>query len=64
MSRYAFDHLGLASQVLVRSVLDVALAHERLKIRAEFDSIWRVDVDHLHLPAEALVLEQAVHHDQ
>ena len=58
------DHLGLTCQVVISTVLDVALAHERLEVRAEIDPIRRVDVDHLHLPAEALVLEQAVHHDQ
>ena len=45
-------------------MLNFAAPNERLKVRPEVDSIGRVDVDHLHLPAEPLVLEQRVHHDQ
>ena len=42
----------------------VPLAHEGLEIRAELHSVRRVHVDHLHLPAHALVVQQRVHHHQ
>jgi hypothetical protein len=45
-------------------VADVALADEGLKVRAELHAVGRVDVDHLHLAAEALVVQERVHHDE
>jgi hypothetical protein len=45
-------------------VTHVALAHEGLEIRAEPHPIRRVEVDHLHLPAQTLVVQQRVHHHQ
>ena len=64
VSRYAFTISG--SRVISSSSLarHISLAHERLKIRPELNPIRRVDVDHLHLSAEALVLQQRVHHDE
>jgi len=58
------DHLGLTRQVRVVVVLHIAFADERLEIRAELHAVGRVDVDHLHLAAEPLVLEQRVHDDE
>ena len=60
----SLDHLRLAGQGLVVVVADVALADERLKIGAELHAVGRIDVDHLHLPAEILVVQQRVHHHQ
>jgi hypothetical protein len=57
-------HLGLARHVIVVVVANVALAHEGLEVRAELNAVGRVHVDHLHLPAQALVVEQRVHHRQ
>ena len=51
-------------QVLVLAVLDVALVDEGLEVAAVLDAVGRVDVDHLHLPGHALLLQQAVHHQQ
>ncbi len=58
------DHLGLAGHVRVVVVSDIALAHERLEVGAELHPVWRVHVDHLHLAAEALVVQQRVHDDE
>ena len=52
------DHLRLADHLGVLAVLDIALAHEGLKVGAKFHPIGRVDVDHLHLTAEPFVLQQ------
>jgi hypothetical protein len=41
-----------------------ALADEGLEVAAVLDAVGRVDVDHLHLPGHALLLQQAVHHQQ
>ncbi len=59
-----FHHLRLAREVLVVSVRDVALAHERLEVAAELHAVGRVDVDHLHLAAQSLVVQERVHHDE
>ncbi len=42
----------------------MALPDERLEVAAELHAVRRVDVDHLHLAAESLVLQQRVHHDK
>ena len=57
------DHFRLACHVAVIRA-DVAPAHEWLEVRAELHAVGRVDVDHLHLPAKALVLEERVHDDE
>ena len=56
--------LRLAGQVLVLAVGDLAPVHEGLEVGAVADAVRRVEVDRLHLPAEALLLDQAVHHQQ
>ncbi len=59
-----FDHLRLGGQVLVLAVSYLSLVREGLKVGAVLDAVGRVDVDHLHLAAHALFLEEAVHHQQ
>ena len=58
--------LRVGSQVIVLAVGDIVVVHERLglEVRAVADAEGRVDVDHMHLPAKALLLEQAGHHQQ
>ena len=58
------DRLRLAGQVLVPSVGHVLPMDEGLEVGAVADAVGRIDVDHLHLPAEALLLQEAVHHQQ
>ena len=59
-----FDHLRFGGQILVLAVPYLALVREGLKVGAVLDAVGRVDVDHLHLAAHALLLEEAVHHQQ
>ena len=40
------------------------VVRERLKVGAVLNAVGRVDVDHLHLTAHALLFEEAVHHQQ
>ena len=56
--------LRLAGQVLVLAVGDLAPVHEGLEVGAVADAVGRVEVDRLHLPAKALLLDQAVHDQQ
>jgi len=58
------DHFGLLRQVRIAAVLHVALADEGLEVAAVLDAVGRVDVDHLHLPGQALLDQQAVAGDQ
>ena len=41
----------------------LALVDEGLKVAVSLQSIGRIHVDHLHLPAESLVMQQRIHHD-
>ena len=59
-----FDHFRLGGQVLVLAVRYLSLVREGLEVGAVLDAVGRVDVDHLHLAAHALLLEEAVHHQQ
>src|SRR5438874_9672315 len=43
---------------------NITLPNKRLKIRAELHTVWRIDVNHLDLPAQALVMQQRVHYDE
>ena len=58
------DLLRLMGQILILAVLDIPLIHKGLEIAAVLDAVGRVDVDHLHLPGHALLLQQGVHHQQ
>jgi len=58
------DHLWFLGEIVVLPVLHVALAHKGLEVGAVLDPIGRVDVDHLHLAAQAFLLQEAVHHEQ
>ena len=60
----SLHHFRLADHFLVLAVGHVALAHEGLEVGAEFHAIRRIDIEHLHLAAQALVLQQRVHHLQ
>ena len=46
------------------AIFYISLINEWLKIRAVFNAVWRVEVDHLYLPGHAFLLQQAVHHQQ
>ena len=59
-----FDHFRFGGQVLVLAVPYLALVREGLEVGAVLDAVGRVDVDHLHLAAHALLFEEAVHHQQ
>src|SRR5206468_4248607 len=54
-----FDLLGLAGDVVLVAVLDVAARRRPLEIRIEADAVGRVDVDALHLAAQPLALGEA-----
>jgi hypothetical protein len=58
------NHLGLLGQILIFAVLDITTIDKRLKIRPIFDSVRRVDVDHLDLPRHSLLFQQRVHYKQ
>ena len=57
-------HLRLSREIRIIPILHVPLPHERLEIAPELHAVRRIDVDHLHLPAHPLVLQQRVHHDE
>jgi hypothetical protein len=58
------DLLRLAGDVLGLAVLHVAAGGGPLEVGVEFDAVRRVDVDALHLAAQALALGQRRHHLQ
>ena len=60
----SLDHLRFLGQVLVLAILDDARADEWLEVGAVLDAVGGGDVDHLHLPGHALLLQQRVHHQQ
>ena len=53
--------LGLSRQVGILAVGHFTPVHERLEVGAIPDAVKRVRVDHLDLPAEPLLLGQAIH---
>ena len=56
--------LGLTGDVLGLAVLHVAAGGGPLKVGVEADAVGRVDIDALHLAAQALALRQRRHHLQ
>ena len=56
--------LRLARDVLRPAVAHVAARRRPLEVRVESDAVGRVDVDALHLAAQALALRQRGHHLQ
>ena len=56
--------LGLAGDVLGLAVLHVAAGGGPLEVGVEADAVGRVDIDALHLAAQALALRQRRHHLQ
>ena len=56
--------LGLAADVGLLAVLDVARLRRDLPVRVELDAVGRVEIDALHLAAQALALGEARHHLQ
>jgi hypothetical protein len=59
-----FDLLRLARDVVGVAVLHVAAGGGPLEVGVELDAVGRVEVDALHLAAQALALGQARHHLQ
>ena len=57
-----FDLLRLAGDVVGVAVLHVAAGGGPLEVAVELDAVGRVEVDALHLAAQALALGQARHH--
>jgi hypothetical protein len=57
-----FDLLRLAGDVVGLAVLHVAAGGGPLEVAVELDAVGRVEVDALHLAAQALALGQAGHH--
>ena len=58
------QHFGLAREIVVAAVTNIALVHERLEVRAVTHAIRGVEIDHLNLAGKGLFLEQRVHHQQ
>ena len=56
------DLLRLAGDVVGVAVLHVAAGGGPLEVAVELDAVGRVEVDALHLAAQALALGQAGHH--
>jgi len=56
--------LWFTRDLIGRAILHIPARRAPLKIRVELDSIRRVDVDALHLPAQPLALGEAGHHLQ
>ena len=56
--------LGLAGDVVGLAVLHVAAGGGPLEVGVEADAVGRVDIDALHLAAQALALRQRRHHLQ
>ena len=50
------DLLDLAGSVLKFAVLNVSLVRGYLPVRAKLDAVWWINVDHLDLAAEVLLL--------
>jgi hypothetical protein len=59
-----FDLLRLAGDVVGVAVLHVAAGRGPLEVAVELDAVGRVEVDALHLAAQALALGEARHHLQ
>ena len=57
-----FDLLRLAGDVAGVAVLHVAARGRPLEIAVELDAVGRIDIDALHLAAQALALGKARHH--
>ena len=55
---------GLAGDMVLGAVLDVAAGGRPLEIGVEFDAIGRVKINALHLAAQAFALGQRRHHRQ
>src|SRR5208337_831022 len=53
--------LGLTTSVLCLAVFDGAFSSANLPVRPELDAVGWVDVDHLHLALEPLLLGKAGH---
>ena len=51
-------YLGFARNVVRVPVPNIAVACRHLPIGVELDAIGRVEIDHLHLPAQVLTLSQ------
>ncbi len=58
------DLLRLPAQPFRLALLHVARARARLPVAGEPNAVGWVQVDHLHLAAQTLLLRQAVHHQQ
>ena len=57
-----FDLLRLAGDVVGLAILHVAAGGGPLEVAVELDAVGRVEVDALHLAAQALALGKARHH--
>ena len=58
------DLFGLAGEVCGAAIDHIAFVHAELPVRAEFDAVGRVDVDHLHAPFEAFFFCQTGHNEE
>jgi hypothetical protein len=58
------DLLRLPRKRVVLAVLHLALVNTRLEIAVVGDPVRRIDVNHLDVTAEVLLVEQGVHHQQ
>ena len=58
------DHFRLAGHVFIIVVRHVPLPHKRLEVGPELHAVRRIHINHLHLPAQAFVVQQRVHHHE
>ena len=61
LSEEALEHLRLARDVVFAPVLDVGGLGGGLPVGVELDAVGRIEVDHLHLAAQRLVLGEGGH---
>ncbi len=59
-----FDLFGLARDVLLLTILDVARQRRHLPVGIELDPVGRVEIDALDLAAKPLSLGEARHHGE
>ncbi len=51
-------------QIIVFAVFDITFIDERLKVRALFDTVWRVEINHLNAARHSFFDQQRIHHQQ
>src|SRR5437773_5777925 len=60
----SLDHFRFSGNCLIVPMRHDTFPDERLKVASKLYSVWRVNIDHLNLAAEAFVLEKAIHDEK